>query len=51
MSANDLIQIGCHDKLTRNMVVTSVANEDFLLGQSRDDGHDDRWLNAEKELV
>lgn len=46
MSAYDLIQIGIHDRLTRWIVVTSVANGGLLLGQSRDDGHGDHWLNA-----
>ena len=51
MSANDLIQIGSHDRLTRRMVVTAVANGGLLLGQSRDDEHDDHWLDAAKVLA
>ena len=50
MSADDLIQIGSRDRLIRRMVVTSIADRGFLLGQSRD-GHDDPWLNATKVLV
>ena len=51
MSADNLIQIGSHDGLTRRIVVTFVANGGLLLRHSRDDGHDDRWLNVAKVLV
>lgn len=51
MSTNDLIQIGSHDRLTRRMVITFVANGGLLLGQSRDDRHNDRWSNVIEELV
>lgn len=51
MGADNLIQIGSHDKFTWRMVVTSIANMVFILGQFRDDGNDDCWLNAGEVLA